>query len=110
MSFGIYPLPLGLEGGSLNYLGPKHGAENKQKPGYRSSGRFRKVSGRVTGSKRHPKTQVAKSPQFRKVPEGFRKGYRKQTQKPAVPEGPGRFPEEKPEAFPFLHFWVQFRF
>ena len=41
---------------------------------YRSSGRSRKLSGRVTGRGNMAHVEVL---QFRKVPEGFRKGNRK---------------------------------
>ena len=36
--------------------------------------------------------------QFRKLPEGFRKAYRKRTRELSFYAGPGRFPEGFPEA------------
>ena len=58
-----------------------------------SSGRFRKVSGRVAGRLFRFLSVML---QFRKVPEGFRKGCRKVVSSSdfgAVPEGSGRIPE-----------------
>ena len=50
---------------------------------------------------RHAKSRKLELPEFRKVPEGFRKGYRKGCFgflcSAAVPEGSGRFPEGLPE-------------
>ena len=62
-----------------------------------SSGSFRKVTGRVTGS---VTDSFSVSPQFRKLPEAFRKGYRKLIGYSLfmwVPEASGRFPEALPE-------------
>ena len=62
-----------------------------------NSGSFRKETGRVTGS---VTDSFSVSPQFRKLPEAFRKGYRKLTGYSFfmwVPEASGRFPEALPE-------------
>ena len=61
-----------------------------------SSGSFRKGTGSLPEAYRKDYLLFSVLPQFRKLPEGSRKAYRKLTGSCCftwVPEGPGRFPE-----------------
>ena len=76
----------------------EHVDTNSAFPIQSSSGSFRKGTGSVTEAYRKTYLHFWVLPRFRKLPEASRKAYRKLTWQLLFYMGPGRFPEDRPEA------------